>query len=173
MRPSDPKSQVETTKKIRDVVKDLESKIIAPEDLVRLRTLVFKKIRTIPYSKQSAAHEKSIRWKRTADEILRDGYVYQGKSCTDLVVSFIALCKALKINARFVKVKNENLVHSLAEVKLGKDWYIFDVSNPKSIPEKGELKSGTEWGGWSLWRKGRDAWDLGLVEFESIEQIKN
>ena len=173
MYKNDGKSQVETTERILNLVSNFGQKIDTPEDLVRLRTLVFKKIRTIPYSKQSAAHEKSIRWKRTADEILRDGYVYQGKSCTDLVVSFIALCKALKINARFVKVKNENLVHSLAEVKLGKDWYIFDVSNPKSIPEKGELKSGTEWGGWSLWKKGRDAWDLGLVEFESIRRIKN
>lgn len=69
-----------------------------------------------------------------------------------------------------MKVSNDKTVHSIAEVKLADSWYLFDVSR-ENIPVKGSITKETPYQKWRLWKKGRDAWDLGLVEFESISKI--
>jgi hypothetical protein len=120
-----------------------------------------------------------IRWRRTGAQILEDGYVYQGKACTDLVVSFTTLARAGEIkNTKFVKLKNveTGMVHSVGEFELNNGWYTFDVANNKAIPIKGEISEGVQFGGppngpYLLWKKGRDSWDLGLTEFGAINKI--
>ncbi len=163
-------SQIETTEEINNLVEPIKGPI-TPNKLLRLRDLMYSKIIVRPYNETVKEAEKLIRWKRTAVEILVDAYVYDGKACTDLVVLFIALCRALDLETNFVKVKKENMVHSIAEVKLGNNWYIFDVSNKKSTPAKGSITNKNPYQGWQLWKKGRDAWDLGLSDFEDIEKI--
>lgn len=123
-----------------------------------------------PYNDSTKEHEKAIRWRRTADEIIKDAYVYSGKACTDLTVLFIALCKALSLETNFVKITNEKKARSVAGVKLSDGWYIFDVSR-KNIPFKVLITGSNPYEGWKLWKKSRDAWDLGLVDFESISKI--
>lgn len=81
------------------------------------------------------------------------------------------MCKALGLETNFVKVKKEQRVHSIAEVKLDDGWYIFDVSTAYSVPVKGVITQDATFQGWKLWKKGRDAWDFGLTEFESITKI--
>lgn len=163
-------SQIETTIIIKDLVKDIKRPITVGS-LVSVRDLIYSKITIRPYDDTTRNHEKEIRWKRTASEIIGDGYVYSGKACTDLTVVFIALCQALGLETNFVKVTNGNKVHSIAEVKLDDGWYIFDVSRT-NIPFKGLITNETPYQGWKLWKKGRDAWDLGLTSFENIANIK-
>jgi transglutaminase-like putative cysteine protease len=124
-----------------------------------------------PYDSSAQESEKLIRWKRTAAEILQDGYVYSGKACTDLTVLFIALCRALNLETNFVKLKKENKVHSVAEVKLASGWYIFDVADRTSQPVPGIITAEQPYQGWQLWQKGRDAWDLGLSSWGDIKKI--
>ncbi|MFZ4648706.1 MAG: transglutaminase domain-containing protein [Patescibacteria group bacterium] len=162
-------SQIETTIIIKDLVKDIKSPITT-DSLINIRDLMYSKITIRPYNDSTKDHEKEIRWKRTASEILQDGYVYSGKACTDLTVLFIALCKALGLETNFVKVTNDAKVHSIAEVKLDGSWYIFDVSR-RNIPFKGSLTNESPYLNWKLWKKGGDAWDLGLIDFESISKI--
>lgn len=164
------KSQIETSEILKDFVSGTR-KSITVESLVEIRDKIYACIAIRPYNETTKEHEQSIRWKRTASQILEDGYVYQGKSCTDLSVLFIALCKILGLETRFVKLKKDTKTHSIVEIKLDDGWYVFDISNQTNIPQKGEVTEIAPYKGWMLWKKGRDAWDLNLVDFGSICKI--
>ena len=115
------------------------------------------------YDETSIEHEASIRWRRSADQILEDGYVYKQKGCTDEVILFQSLCEAKGYKTRFVKVRGTkgNRIHSLAEVQIGDEWYLVDVGGKLGIRE-GKLKEDEEYGGWVYWKRGNDAWSLGF-----------
>lgn len=164
------KSQIESSEKLIKLVAD-KTPPITVSDLIEIRNRIYKRIEVKPYNEQTKDHEKSIRWKRTAVQIFNDGYVYSGKACTDFVVLFLAICSSLNLETRFVKLKKEKMVHSVAEVKLEDGWYIFDVSNENNIPLKGEITEENSYKDWKLWKKGRDAWDIDLVDFDSINRI--
>ena len=134
---------------------------------------MYKEIEVRPYNEQTKDHEKSIRWKRTAVQILDDGYVYCGKACTDLVVLFLAICNSLNLETRFVKLKKKKWCILVSEIKLEDGWYIFDVSNENNVPLKGEITEENPYKNWKLWKKGRDAWDIDLVDFDSIKKYQN
>lgn len=163
-------TQIAVTPAIKRLVQDIGGSITG-ETLLKVRDRMFGVLEIRPYGQEVKEQEKALRWKRTAAEILRDGYVYNGKACTDLTVLFIALGRALNLETNFVKLKKAGKVHSVAEIKLKDGWYIFDVSNIKNIPVRGVITAGAPYQGWELWRKGRDAWDLGLDDFSSIEKI--
>jgi hypothetical protein len=163
------KSQVETTTEIKNLVAGIK-KPLSFSSLIQIRDLMYTKLEFRIYDDSSAEHEKSIRWKRTAGEILNDAYVYSGKACTDLTVLYIALCRAIGLETRFVKVKRQNMVHSIAEIKLDDAWYVFDISRT-NVPFKGEITTDNPYKDSVLWKKGRDAWDIGLIDFESMSKI--
>ncbi len=165
------KTQLESSENIKKLVAGIE-KPITMEKLIELRDLMYSKLEILPYNETTVEQEKSIRWKRTAAQIFEDGFVFSGKACTDLVVSFLALCQTFELETRFVKVKNEKMVHSVAEIKLNDGWYIFDVSTKTGIPIKGEITKENPYKNWQLWKKGRDAWDLGLNNFEAINKVR-
>ncbi|MFA6295305.1 MAG: transglutaminase-like domain-containing protein [Candidatus Paceibacterota bacterium] len=164
------KTQIESSDKIKALVADIVVPITS-DTLKTIRDLMYSKLEIRPYDKTTEEHEKSIRWKRTASEILDNAFVYQGKACTDLAVLFIALCNALGLETRFVKIKKEKMVHSVVEIKLADGWYIFDTSDPRNNPIKGEITETTPYKDWILWKKGRDAWDLELIDFDSMKKI--
>lgn len=163
-------SQIETTTEIKNLLEDITHPFTL-DTLIQLKDLMYSKLEILSYNDSTKEHEKSIRWKRTATEILKDGYIYKDKACTDLTVLFIALCRALDLDTNFVKVKKENSVHSVAEIKLDNGWYIFDVSNIKNIPISGIITKDRPYKDWQLWKKERDAWDLRLSEFKDIDKI--
>lgn len=81
-------------------------------------------------------------------------------------------------DTKFLKLKNNGtgIVHSVGEFKLDEGWYTFDVANSKATPVKDEISEGVQFGGppngpYLLWKKGRDSWDLGLTEFDTINNI--
>ncbi len=125
------------------------------------------KIEHRDYNKETEEHEKSIRWKRTADQILKDGYIYKQKGCTDMVILFQALCEAKGYLTMFVKVKEieGKAIHSVAEVKLPElGWHIVDVAGRTGI-RKGKLDKKDTFGRWMFWRRGHDAWGLGFISY--------
>jgi len=165
------KSQIEPSEEILSLISQFKLPI-TKDNLLAIRDLIYSKIKIKPYDNTSKEQEKTIRWKRAGVEILNDGYVYEGKSCTDLVILFLTFCDALNLETKFVKLKKENMVHSVAEIKLNDGWYIFDISKPNNLPIKGQITGVNPYKEWKLWAKGRDAWDLGLTEFESIKKIR-
>jgi len=167
------KSQIKPSKEITNLVSCLKDEKENFDILVKLRDVLHKNIKIIPYTKETEKAEREIRWKRTASEIVSDGYVYKGKACTDIVIVFLSFCKTLGLKANFLKFKKLNMVHSMSEVKVNKKWFIFDVANKNSLPqiEKKQITSGEDFDGWILWKKGKDAWDIGLDNFESKNKI--
>ncbi len=174
-------SQIEPTNQVFDILTKWSlTNITKPENLTALRDRLFSHLTFLSYDDTTKEEEKGIRWRRTGSQILSDGFVYQGKACTDLVVTFLTLARAGGVkNTSFVKLRNAKtgMVHSVGEFQLDDDRYIFDVANKDTVPVKGVISENGQFGAHSnpyiLWKKGRDSWDLGLTEFESINKIAN
>lgn len=170
-------SQVEPTEFVNKLITQNQvGRIETVDDLVKLRKILPKVLKEIPYNEDTKEAEKAIRWKRTGSQILEDGYVYKTKSCTDIVIAYMTLTIAAGVEgARFVKVQNPETTmrHSFAEFKLNDGWYRYDVSLGKSVPEKGAVDKGRPiyFNGfltpYVLWKKGRDSWSLGLNDYLS------
>lgn len=173
MKNNQPKSQIEVDQHILNFLGDRT--ITTPQDLVTLKNLILNSLEFRPYNEQTKKHADSIQWKRTASEILQDGYVYKGKACSDLVIVFLASCKAAGVSGRLVKLAttDEQKGHSIAEVNLNGVWYRLDIASSDSKPFEGELSSESIWNKeYRVWKKGRDVWDLGLNDIESEKKIK-
>ena len=167
-----PKSQTEVDQNVLNFLKNF--KISEPKDLVVLRDLM-STLESRPYNNKTKEHADSIQWKRTASEIISDGYVYEGKACSDLAVVYLTLCKALGIDGRLVKLKSIDgkSTHSIVEVNLNGTWYGMDPSSGDSTPFEGELKNESIWNKrYKVWKKGRDVWDLGLDSIEAEDKIR-
>jgi len=175
-------SQIETSPYVEAKLEEWGiQEIASPNDLLNLRKHMYTSLQRLPYNEETKTAEKTIRWKRTGAQVLEDGYVYETKGCTDIVVAFLTLARAAGVeNTRFVKVKNPETrtVHSIGEFELPDGWYIFDVSNSSAVPVKGEILKNEPFSvvgvpsSYFLWKKGRDSWDLGLTEFETIKKIQ-
>lgn len=163
-------SQIEPSEAIGALVKEFSAPFKA-EDLSKLRDKIFAVLDRRVLSDSNRGEEQAIRWKRTADQILADGYTFKGKDCTDIAVLFMSACRLLGLETSFVKLKKDNTVHSIVEICLPDGWYIFDPSNLQSQPTKGQVTEAEPWKDWRLWKKGRDAWDLGLTDYDSIKKI--
>lgn len=174
-----PISQIETDQHILDFLGDI--KVERPEDIKKLRTYIHDNLEFRKIDEENKEYEESIRWKRTASEIIQDGFVYTDTSCSDIAVVFLALCKALGVEGNFVKLVNlpKDNTHSVAEVKMENKWWRTDPSwngdSNKAFFEGEFLEDKVydkDWdGGWKVWKKGRDLWDLGLKGIEDEEKV--
>jgi hypothetical protein len=162
--------QLELTDRLRNIADSVQGQGI---DLVMgLRDKIFQSLEFRPYNEETKEHEFSIRWARTADQIISDGYVYQEKGCTDIVVAYLGLAKARGFYTRFIKVFAKQSVHSIAEILFDNEWHNFDVASINSQPQKGQYTKGVPINGWYLWKKGQDAWDIGLRKPGDIAKIR-
>ncbi len=172
MKNSKSKSQIEVTANVLSFLGD--RKIQTPEDLTDLRNNILDAIEFKPYNEQTEKHADSIQWKRTASEIIQDGYVYDGIACSDIAIVFLSLCKAAGVEGYLLKLITEDnsQTHTIVEVELNSTWYRLDPSTKSSIPFAKQMTStDTFRGKYKLWKKGRDNWDLGLDSFESMDKI--
>ncbi|MFA4960043.1 MAG: transglutaminase domain-containing protein [Candidatus Pacearchaeota archaeon] len=164
------KNQLELTDRLRNIADSVQGEGL--ELAIKLKDIVYQLLEFRPYDEKTKDHEHNIRWKRTADQILKDGYVYDGKACTDVVVAYLGLARAKGFDTRFVKVFRSDVIHSIAEIFVDNEWYIYDVASRNSQPQKGEYQKGIPINGWTLWKKGRDAWDLELEEYKDVNKIR-
>jgi hypothetical protein len=163
-----------TQLKVTDLVLKISNSLDGDgfEFLQNAMNYVNHNIKTNKYDKDVVEKERKIRWKRTAHQILRDNFVYSQKGCTDLVIAFQALCEARGYKTNFVKVKDKEgkQIHSVTEVKMGKDWFTVDVAGKAGV-KKGKLQKNEVFGIWHFWMRGKDAWDLGFTSFDSIKKM--
>lgn len=171
-----PKSQTEVDQTVLDFLGNF--KINEPDDLIPLIKHIKDSLEFREYNKQTAAHADSIQWKRTVSQILQDGYVYQGKACSDLSMILVALCKALGLEAQLVKLVNlpKDNSHSITEIKINGEWYRIDpdFSDPKPIKgywEADQVLNKNWAGGWKVWKRGDDLWSMGLDGIDKEELI--
>ena len=166
------KSRIETDK---NIINFLNGQLIeTTEDLVALKNLIINSLEFRPYNEETKKYADSIQWKRTASEIISDGYVYQEKACSDLAIVFLALCKAAGVEGRLVKLitVDGNDTHSIVEINLNGNWYRMDTSYLDSITHEGKLGDKKIWNKkYKLWKRGRDVWDLGLDDIKHEDMI--
>lgn len=163
------KTQLEPSEKIMNFINGIT--LASPADLVDLKIKMRHALKVIPYDDTTREREERQRWTRTAAKIFDDGFIFSKNACTDLVILFMGLCAAAGLETRFVKVKKEYpQMHSIAEIKLNGEWYIYDLADNNN-PEKGEIHPNVIYRGWYLWKKGRDSWDVDLCKFEDMEKI--
>lgn len=169
------RSQTEVDQNVIDFLDGMIIKV--PSDLVLLKNLIVKKLEFRPYDDLTKEQADSIQWKRTASEIICDGYVYEGKACSDLALVYLALCKVAGLDGFLVKLRklDNTSSHSIVEINLNGNWFRIDPSSPDSIPVEGQLLDDQIWnknwlGGWKVWKRGKDLWDLGLNGIE--DEIK-
>ncbi|MBD3359749.1 MAG: hypothetical protein GF365_03540 [Candidatus Buchananbacteria bacterium] len=166
------KSQIKTDKIIRDFLDDSQIKTF--QDVVNLKNKILKSLEFRSYNQKTKKHADSIQWQRTASQILKDGYVYKGKACSDLAIVFLALCKTAGLESRLVKLisLDNKQTHSIAEFKFNGYWYRIDPSVQDSIPFKGALTKKSIWNKrFKVYKKGRDVWELGLSNIEDEKNI--
>lgn len=164
-------SQVAPNNSVRKLVEHLHSPF-STVTLEDMRSVLYQSLEIRSVSSQNdIAHERLIRWKRSATHILEDGYVYQGKMCTDVSVVFISMCLALGLEARLAKLKKTGMTHSVVEVLLPDGWYVIDASNLHLKPIKGEITENNPYYDWTLWKKAPDAWSMGLDDVHKIALI--
>lgn len=152
------KSQVETTETVRKFSSDIKGEGI--ELVKNILRKIHRKIRKVNLEPEK---EKKIRWKRTATQLLEDGWVVKGKACTDLTIVFIAVAKAKGLEAKFVKLYStkRQMLHSAVEIKIdGKRLYL-DVANGRFD----DTDKKVIFGEYKVYRKGGDSWSIGLNSF--------
>ncbi|MBU2590295.1 MAG: hypothetical protein KKB39_06040 [Nanoarchaeota archaeon] len=111
--------------------------------------------------------EKKMRWKRTATQILKDGWVVKGKSCTDITVLFIAVAKAKGIKAIFVKLYSIKRQMLHAAVELPGENSILDATTGRRDNSSNEILFDE----YKVYKKGRDSWDIGLSGVEDMPSV--
>lgn len=146
-----------------------------PQDLIDLKDFILGSLEFRPYNNVTKQEAVAVQWRRTASQILSDGYVYQGKACSDVAVVFLALCRAAGVTGQLVKLRSIDgtKTHSIVEVDLLGQWYRIDPSSRDAVPFLGQLNSESVWNKqYKVWKKGRDVWDLGLESAEDEQKIE-
>lgn len=101
--------------------------------------------------------------KRTADQIIQDGY---STGCTDKAIVFISLARAKRIPTKYVeavKIDSDGSEgHVFAEVLLYGKWAMVD-------PERGNYKKDVNYQGYDIIAKGTDSWGIGTGSLEELK----
>lgn len=153
------RSQVETTETIKEFASDIKGEGI--ELVKNILRKIHKEIRKIELEPEK---EKEVRWKRTATQILKDGWVVKNKACTDLAILFISIAKAKGLEVKFVKLYSikRKMLHSVVEIEINNKKMYFDVMNGKFDDANKEIVFEE----YKVYKKGRDSWDIGLNSFD-------
>lgn len=136
------------------------------EDLENLRKILYNHLNFLNLETEEQKREElNIRWKRTAEEILEQKIVYNGKACTDIVVCYMAFLKYFWIESSFVKLKKENFIHSVIEIFFQEKYYILDISAKNPVYDEAKFEEWKTWNTWTFWKKWKDSWDLWLKKY--------
>lgn len=165
--------QIEVTERIKEVSSQIDGE--GTDYLTNAIKWIRSNINFREYNQETQEHERSIRFRRTAEQVLEDGYVYMQKYCTDVVILFQALCEAKGYGTNFIRVKENGGtgIHSMVEVEVpGDGWYKVDPAGGVGI-ERGKFKEDEAFGDWTFWKRGRDSWDLGITSYESMSNQRN
>lgn len=155
--------QTVITEQIKKIGETIEG---AFEDKVMQIFSYLKKLKYQP------ANKGFVIRRRTADQIISDGYV---TGCTDEALVFIALARAAGIPSKYIETIDMEWMNSGGERMGGHiyagvfdsgDWRIADPSGRRldvSINEDGRI----------IFAEGLDSWDIGIRDANSLEQKFN
>lgn len=153
--------QTTVTPEIQTILSEVEGS--DPEKIAS----IFEILKTL---RRQTENKKEVFRKRTADQILKDGYI---TGCTDEALVFIALARASGIPAKYVETLNLEWLrkggrpidgHVYASVYSDGEWHIVDPTRKQVGVDIGE-------DGRVVMAMGLDSWDIGATDFESLKEL--
>jgi hypothetical protein len=156
--------------KIEENIKNIE-KQIPGEGLDYIANALDWVLSNLKREQSRKVKDKVFR-KRTASEIVEDGYV---TGCTDTALVFIALVRAKGIPTKYVEAVNKKWLedkdkegkgirgHVFAECFVSGKWYQID-------PARGVIHAKPNYTKFEIFAKGLDSWDLGIKDFKSLKE---
>ncbi len=155
-------TQTEATPKIKDIVSSFKTQGL--DGVFEALEWIHKNLKRDLDEEYKSEHFR----KRTATEIIESGKL---TGCTDYALVFLALVRAIGIEAKYVEAIETDWLkeggehikgHIFAEVKIGDSWYIVD-------PQAAVIKA---WYGrrYEIYARGEDSWDVGIKSFEDIKE---
>jgi hypothetical protein len=130
---------------------------------------IFQYVKTL---KRDETNKKEIFRKRTADQIIQDGFI---TGCTDEGLVFIALARTCGIPAKYIEAMrtagledtNNNNGHIFVEVYSDeKGWEIIEPQNKIIGADSTKM-------GFTIVAEGLDSWDIGITDFQSLKEKFN
>lgn len=119
-------------------------------------------------SDQNKERKAEIFRKRTADQIIADGFI---TGCSDIALVFIALARAKNIPTKYVEAIRRKWIesgkedaiegHIFAEIYFNNQWRIID-------PTEACLKFWYD--RYVIYAKGLDSWDIGISGLSELRQ---
>jgi len=154
--------QTEITQNIKDIVSGF--KTIGLDRIFEVLVWIHKNLKLA----LNEEYKKEYFRTRTSEEIIESKKL---TGCTDYALAFLSLIRASGFEAQYVEaIENKWLEeedvrisgHVFVEVKIGEHWYIVD-------PQGAAIKA---WYGkrYSIYAKGRDSWDIGIVDFKTLQR---
>ena len=117
---------------------------------------------------ESRNFNKKIFRKRTADQILKDGYI---TGCTDAALLFITFARASGIPAKYIETIDEEWLRNGGGSISGHIYsQIYDINQDKWIwvdPMRRKIGSSPEKR--VIFQEGLDSWDIGITDFDSLK----
>lgn len=151
--------QTQVTPEIEEIVSDISGTVLEKA----------QKILDIgPSLMKSQKHDKEVFRKRTAAQILSDGYI---TGCTDAALLFVTLARASGIPAKYVETINEEWLRNGGNSIEGHIYsQIYDISQDKWIwvdPMQRKIGSSPE--NRVIFQEGLDSWDIGITDSNSLK----
>ena len=132
------------------------------------------------------AAERTLRFRRTAEEILASGYCFSGQYTGDDIVTVLqSACEYLGFPTRYVQlatqVPGEKVTHAIMEVVIGNIMYLFDPVRRCGYVKRGydqrwivsfpPLVETEDLSPWEMICAGRDSWGCGLVDADAHDRL--
>jgi hypothetical protein len=156
--------QTKITEAIEGISNNIEGSNI--EYIFNVLVWMRNTLKTIPED----IEKNSVFRKRTADEIMRDGYA---SGCTDYALVFIALSRAKGIPAKYVEAIKCNWLEDPNARTIGGHIFVECLLNDKWVqvdPQRGTIHAKTNYNGFEIFDEGLDSWDIGISDFDSLKQ---
>lgn len=129
---------------------------------------IIAKLKSIPVTQ----FDNSVFRKRTAGQILKDGFI---TGCTDSDLVFVALARASGLSVKYVETIDKSWLkkgggsiqgHQYAEVydEEQKKWIWVEPMGAR-VDIQPPSNDGRE-----IYRVGLDSWDIGITDFDSLRQ---
>ncbi len=153
-----PGLQTESTERIKEIGHTIEGSFV--EKVLTILDIVSK----LPLRQEN---KESIFRRRTADQILSDGFV---TGCTDIALVFIALLRTVGIPSKYVETIDEDWLQNGGDNITGHVYVnAFDGSRWRIIdPMKKVIDANPDQDGRVNYKEGLDSWDIGIDSFDML-----
>ena len=153
-----PGPQTQITQEIKEIASDINGTVLEKA----------QKILDIgPSFVKSQEYDKEVFRKRTASQIIQDGYI---TGCTDAALLFITLARATGIPAKYIETIDKEWLRNGGDSVEGHIFsQIYDESRGWVWVDPMQRKVDSPPENRVVFKEGLDSWDIGINDFDSLK----